>query len=935
MKLSTRLIAAMVTLVLGTAAAGVLGYRSVESAVVPVSLDRLQTQARARLGILDIYLRGVRGDVLSLRAIPAHDGLMRAVEGGGHDAEENTPKAKWRARVEGIYAGQLRAKPAIQQVRLIGAADDGRELVRVDRSGPNGAIRVVSQADLQTKGDRGYFREAIALPPGEVYVSPIELNQEYGVLEVPHMPVVRVATAVADAAGKPFGVVIINLDIRPIFDAIRAAMDEDSLIYIVNEAGDFLLHPDPARAFGFDLGTRHRWEEELPRLASAAGVAGRGGAVVETVGGEKVAAALVTMRLADALRIGIIETESYASIMAPATSLRRSDLVVALLAIGIATLLAVVMARSLTRPLRQMTAAVEGFGRGEPMHVPTDVNGEVGILARAFIRMAAEVTAKTDELHNKSEVLDKTIESMADGFLIIDAEGRTLFANATCRAMFGDDPQIGSDDWQAHYLRFRPDGVTPMPVHETPIGRALRGESFDNVEIAYRRVDDTKLIQLAASGRILAGEFGKMEGAVIVYRNLTAFKETERQLHQAQKMEAVGQLTGGIAHDFNNILTVITGAVEIIADGVNDRPELHMVAKMIDEAVDRGADLTHQLLSFARKQPLEPREISVNAMVQDAARLLRPTLGEQVQIEARLAADPWPAMADPAQLSSALLNLAVNARDAMPSGGKLTLETANVVLDEAYAAQHSEVNAGPYAMIAVSDTGQGIPAAIRDRVFDPFFTTKAIGKGTGLGLSMVYGFVKQSGGHIKIYSEEGYGTTIKIYLPRAEGSGVVAQPVVAPAIVGGHEVLLVVEDDELVRKYVITNLASLGYEVHMASTAQEALALVGDGLPFDLLFTDVVLGAGMNGRQLADEVRKQRPDLKVLYTSGYTENAIVHHGRLDAGIHLLTKPYRRADLARALRLALDVEEMAGGEVRSGPTHSVVIPAKAGIHNHDS
>jgi CheY-like chemotaxis protein len=282
-----------------------------------------------------------------------------------------------------------------------------------------------------------------------------------------------------------------------------------------------------------------------------------------------------------------------------------------------------------------------------------------------------------------------------------------------------------------------------------------------------------------------------------------------------------------------------------------------------------------------------------------------------VQIEARLAADPWPAMADPAQLSSALLNLAVNARDAMPSGGKLTLETANVVLDEAYAAQHSEVNAGPYVMIAVSDTGQGIPAAIRDRVFDPFFTTKAIGKGTGLGLSMVYGFVKQSGGHIKIYSEEGYGTTIKIYLPRAEGSGIAAQPVATPSIVGGHEVLLVVEDDELVRKYVITNLASLGYEVHMASNASEALALVADGLPFDLLFTDVVLGAGMNGRQLADEVRKQRPDLKVLYTSGYTENAIVHHGRLDAGIHLLTKPYRRADLARALRLALDVEEMAG------------------------
>jgi signal transduction histidine kinase/CheY-like chemotaxis protein/HAMP domain-containing protein len=911
MKLSTRLMLAMVTLVLGTAAAGVVGYRGVESAVVPVSLERLQNQARARLGILDIYLRGVRGDVLSLRAIPAHDGLTRAIQGGGHDADENTPEAKWRARVEGIYVGQLRAKPAIQQLRLIGVANDGRELVRVDRSGPNDAIRTVAQDELQSKGDRAYFKQAIGLPPGAIYVSPIELNQEYGVLEVPHVPVIRVATVIADAAGKPFGIVIINLDVRPIFDAIRAAMDEDSLIYIVNEAGDFLLHPDPARAFGFDLGTRHRWQDELPDLAQNVGAAGRGAAVVTMPDGDKVAAALVTTKLADSLRIGIIETEAYASIMAPANSLRRSDLIVALLAIVVAILIAVVMARSLTRPLRQVTAAVEGFGRGEAIRVPTDINGEVGILAKAFQRMAADVTSKAQELHDKSEVLDKTIESMADGVLIVDAEGRTLFANAVCRGMFGDELQIELAQRQAQHLRFHPDGVTPMPAAETPIGRAVRGESFDNVEITFRRPDENRLTRLAASGRILSGEFGKMEGAVVVYRNLTAFKETERQLHQAQKMEAVGQLTGGIAHDFNNILTVITGAVEIIADGVQDRPELHMVAKMIDEAVDRGADLTHQLLSFARKQPLEPREVNVNTMVHDAMRLLRPTLGEQVQIDSRLAPDPWLAMADPAQLSSALLNLAVNARDAMPSGGKLTLETANVVLDETYAAQHSEVAPGPYAMIAVSDTGQGIPAAIRDRVFDPFFTTKAIGKGTGLGLSMVYGFVKQSGGHIKIYSEEGYGTSIKIYLPRAVGAGEVALPLVSPAIVGGHETLLAVEDDELVRKYVITNLISLGYAVHTASSAAEALTMIDDGLPFDLLFTDVVLGAGMNGRQLADEVSRRRPGMKVLYTSGYTENAIVHHGRLDAGIHLLTKPYRRADLARALRQVLDAEEMAG------------------------
>jgi signal transduction histidine kinase/CheY-like chemotaxis protein len=906
MKLSTRLTLAMVTLVLATAAAGALGYRSVESTVVPASLERLATQARARLGILDIYLRNVRGDILALRPIPAHAGLLRAMQGGGVDAEENTSEARWRERVEGIYAQQMRAKPAIHQLLLVGQSDGGREIVRVERSGPDGALRIVPRGELRTEADRGYVRDAVGLRVDEVHMSPIEMSRESGV----PVPVLRFGTPVIDAAGKPFGIVVISLDMRPIFDSIRAAMDGDSQIYLVNATGDFLLHRDASRAFGFEFGTPYRWQDEFPELAQAVGAGSRGSAVVTNHAGERMAAALVMEKVAEGLRLGVIETQAYAAIMAPAASLRRSDLIAALAAAGIAMVLAVLMSRSLTRPLTQITQAVEGFARGETIAAPVGAGGDVGILARAFTQMARDVTEKTAALRKKTELFDRTIESMADGFVVLDVAGDTIYANAAVRAIIGGrEPNIGSTEWQKQYLKFYPDGVTPMADADTPMGRMRRGENFDNVEVAIHLVGESALTYLAASGRILFDDHGRAEGAIVVYRNLTAFKDTERQLHQAQKMEAVGQLTGGIAHDFNNILTVITGAVEIVADGINDRPELAVVVKMIDEAVDRGADLTHQLLSFARKQPLQPRVIDINQMVHDAARLLRPTLGEQVAIESRLAAEPWAALADPSQLSSALLNLAVNARDAMPSGGKLTLETANVILDEAYAAQHTEVLAGPYAMIAVSDTGSGIPAAIRDRVFDPFFTTKALGKGTGLGLSMVYGFVKQSGGHIKIYSEEGYGTTIKIYLPRADGAGEVTVVAEAPAIVGGSEVLLVVEDDELVRKYVISNLSSLGYAVHTASSAGEALTLVAQGLAFDLLFTDVVLGAGMNGRQLADEVRKMRPDLKVLYTSGYTENAIVHHGRLDAGIRLLTKPYRRADLARMLRLALDGEMM--------------------------
>jgi CheY-like chemotaxis protein len=290
---------------------------------------------------------------------------------------------------------------------------------------------------------------------------------------------------------------------------------------------------------------------------------------------------------------------------------------------------------------------------------------------------------------------------------------------------------------------------------------------------------------------------------------------------------------------------------------------------------------------------------------------LRPTLGEHVEIEQVLEPGAWHAMADPSQLSTALLNLSINARDAMPNGGKLTFECHNVVLDEGYTRINPDIAPGAYVLIAVSDTGSGIPATIRDRVFEPFFTTKEPGRGTGLGLSMVYGFVRQSLGHIKIYSEEGHGTTIRIYLPRA---GAQPQQVSSASddatLPRGQETILVVEDDDLVRDYVLAQLRSLGYATLAAQNAVVALALIDRGAQFDLLFTDVIMPGGMNGRQLADEVRKRRPGMKVLFTSGYTENAIIHHGRLDPGVTLLAKPYRKRDLAQALRDVLRRGEAA-------------------------
>jgi signal transduction histidine kinase/CheY-like chemotaxis protein len=412
-------------------------------------------------------------------------------------------------------------------------------------------------------------------------------------------------------------------------------------------------------------------------------------------------------------------------------------------------------------------------------------------------------------------------------------------------------------------------------------------------------------IQLKQAYAALEEEVRQRRKAEAMVKRFQEIEATESQVRQAQKMEAIGQLTGGVAHDFNNILTVITGTIEILGEAVKDRPHLAQITNMMGAAAARGADLTQHLLAFARRQPLQPRSVDVNALVIDAARLLRPTLGEQIEIESMLAHDSAPALIDPSQLSTAILNLALNARDAMPDGGKLTLETKNVVLDENYAATNSEVNPGKYVLIAVSDSGMGIPASLLDKVFEPFFTTKDIGRGSGLGLSMVYGFVKQSNGHIRIYSEEGHGTTVKLYLPQAAG---VADALPAEARISeierGDESILIVEDDALVREYVVAQISRLGYDTLAASNGAEALAIINGPERIDLLFTDVIMPGSINGRQLAIEAQKRRPELKVLFTSGYTENAIVHHGRLDAGVLLLPKPYISSDLARLIRTAL-------------------------------
>ncbi|MGQ9927310.1 MAG: PAS domain S-box protein [Chloroflexaceae bacterium] len=410
----------------------------------------------------------------------------------------------------------------------------------------------------------------------------------------------------------------------------------------------------------------------------------------------------------------------------------------------------------------------------------------------------------------------------------------------------------------------------------------------------------------------LINDQGQCTHFVSIQRDVTEQVALEEQLRQAQRLEAIGQLTGGVAHDFNNLLTVILGNAELLSEALADNLDLLPLARMISTAAQRGAALTQHLLAFARRQALDPRAVDVNRLITGMDELIRRALGEHIAIQLILAPDLWRALVDPAQLESALLNLCINARDAMPMGGTLTIETANVLLDQQYADRSMEVTPGAYVLVAVSDTGTGIAPEHLPHVFEPFFTTKEHGKGSGLGLSMVYGFVKQSRGHVTIYSEPGQGTTVRLYLPRTVEEAAGYETNVTGAWRGENETILLVEDDEAVRHFARQQLTSLGYRVLEARTGPEALELVRAHDEIALLFTDIVMPGGISGRELVRAARQVRPGLKVLYTSGYTENVIVHHGHLDPGVLLLSKPYRRADLARKVREALLAEAEGQG-----------------------
>jgi PAS domain S-box-containing protein len=519
-----------------------------------------------------------------------------------------------------------------------------------------------------------------------------------------------------------------------------------------------------------------------------------------------------------------------------------------------------------------------------------DESGRIVRVQGALQDISERKRAQAREKDLRSQ-LTAMIESMGEGFIALDRGWRITYINQETERILriGRREVIGRSLWDIF-----PDAVGSRFDHE--YRRALR----ENVPVAL--VEYFPPLELWAEVRAHPSE----DGLAIYFRDVTRERVLEERIQQSQRLESVGQLTGGVAHDFNNLLTVILGNAELLHEELLAEPRLKPLAEMISSAARRGADLTQSLLAFARRQALEPSAVDVNQLVAGMHGLLQRTLGESIEIRFQPAVGLEPTLVDPAQLESALLNLCLNARDAMPEGGHLTIETGMRELDSSYTDTGFDLVPGEFIMIAVSDTGCGILPNHKSRIFEPFFTTKEKGKGTGLGLSMVYGFIKQSGGQLDVYSEPGEGTTLRMYLPRA-GNTAVSLPAAAAsdAMTGGNETILLVEDDDLVRRYAHDQLIGLGYVVIDAANGPEALEIVRQRDEIDLLFTDIVMPGGMNGRQLAEAACQLHPGLKVLYTSGYTENAIVHHGRLDPGTQLLSKPYRRGELAARVRSVLD------------------------------
>lgn len=784
MRLFTRLtIAISAVVVITVIAMGAVITQKLTNLEIPKELHTLQILAEQTGLRLDHYAESGREAVLTMQGASAIDGIIRADEAGGIDPQSKESVKIWKDRLATLFLAQLRANPNYLQMRFIGVHNGGREIVRLERTASHGKIRRDPESELQKKGTRAYFTQTIGLHQGNIFVSRIELISEHGAIQVPHVPVLHIATPVYDNHNKPYGIIVITIDMRTVLATIRANTDPGDHLYVINDLGGYVLHPDPRMEFNWQLGRQIGHESQFPALSKFVSNTNSDNGLLTLSNGARIGVASYRTSLAGKRVIKILVTAPYAALSAHWKTIVTAVLLAFALVAPIVLLIVLIIARSLSVPLANLTDAVKRYSGDSIVSIETAGSGEVRELASAFEKM----------------------------------------------------------------------------THD----------------LARRRREEAEL---------------------------------NKRLQQSDKLSAIGQLTSGIAHDINNLLTIIIGNLQLLERKHSADTGLIKRLRTATEAAQRCGSMIKRLLAFSRRQVLQPKTIQVNDLIQNSIALLKETLSEDIVMSTNLAANLWETKVDPYQLETALVNLAINARDAMPDGGILSFTTSNYKIDSAYTRVHSDVVPGDYVSIVVTDTGTGIPPDIQARVFEPFFTTKEDGKGTGLGLSMVHGFVKQSGGHIAIYSDESNGTSVKIFLPRAldekTGESVALEGVDKSKELGGTETILLVEDEPDLCEIAETMLKELGYKVLIAHNPGEALELLSGSAEIDLLFTDIVMPGKMKGPELAQNARQIRPALPVLFTSGHPKGAIASEQGHGPSSLLLSKPYQINELAYYIRLAL-------------------------------
>jgi PAS domain S-box-containing protein len=997
-----------------------------------IELHRVSTAAetyRAEIGDL-------RSDLRILSEVPPIAGIIRATDDPlGIDRMEGTGMVFWKTRLEEIFRAFIASHEHYRQIRLIGVADDGRELIRVEKV-PNAkkidplandimGIRTVRGDGLQRKAGRDYFREGLKLKPGQIHLTDITLNREHGQIEEPRWPALRGIVPIYDKRkGRMFGMIVINIDVQAAFNQIKKNASVASQVFVLSEKGDFLVHPDPSKEFAFEFGPPFRWKDMFPdaELGSHrhSEMAEFGDPHTHSYADSDdiIAHSRILYDPEDRSRfVDIVFRQRNTSLLASFEQSTFWVLLACLAAAIAASALVVAYLRHELRPLNQLTDAARNIRFGE-MHsqLPKTTIEELHPLATAMAELQQEM-----EIKNQSPVMIHSV----------DAEGRLIFVNHYWLESLGfqrhevmghplSDFQTAASKLRdaADFARFLEQGSTrnlslefvtkggdirrhllsaqairdaegnfvrsiavmiditekleveaalrrteemfERAFQSAGIGAALvtldggihkmnrklaeildrdfddlgsqsildlvvpedlplmrsaierlesENDELDPFEVYFLRRDGTTVPTMTSFG-VVHDPDGSHAYLICQVSDLTNLKQAEAQFRQAQKMEVIGNLTGGIAHDFNNILGIVLGNLQLLQRRLTGgNPVLKLAEDAID-ATKRGAELTRQLLAFSRRQVLEPKVVELNEMIGRMERMLRRTLTENIVIEIEPSPVPRKVKVDPAQLESAILNLSINARDAMSKGGKLTIGIGlqHLGLLDTYII--NDIQPGDYAVVTVTDSGHGMPANLQDKIFEPFFTTKAVGRGSGLGLSMVYGFVKQSGGTIHVYSEEGVGTRFSIYLPVYTGDeidgGTEAASLDRPH---GSGTILLVEDESALRRVAAQQLEELGYKVIAAEDGASALETLRFHADIDLLLSDMIMPGGYNGHQLADEIRETRPDISVVITSGYPRDGF------DTGrrYRFLQKPFTQESLARTVRAALDEDGKSEGE----------------------